>query len=142
MTEGTIKISATIDYGNYCTFDLTVATGWVRQSTSFFGYTDTFKDFGKSLMSFPMNTAHEVLFQEGKDEGYGPWFIAIKAYCHDHQGHTALHIIIDNQERLPLKCRLEFSILAEAASINNLGLKLLNWEIEQEHTIEWKAQIS
>lgn len=69
-------------------------------------------------------------------------FITIKSYCYDHQGHTALHIIIDNQEHLPHKYRLEFLILAEPASINKLGVSLFNWEIEQQQAIEWKAQTS
>jgi hypothetical protein len=53
-----------------------------------------------------------------------------------------LYIILDNQECLPHKCRIEFSIIAEAASINKLGLQLFNWKVEQQDTIEWKAQIS
>ncbi|GAB2454505.1 hypothetical protein GCM10011375_01990 [Hymenobacter qilianensis] len=142
MGDDSIVISASNHCDDYCTFDLTVSTSWVRQSISFLGYTDTFEDFGKSLMNFPNNTAHEVWFQEGKDEGYGPWYLSVKAYCYNDQGHTALHIIIDNQEPLPKKCRVEFSILAEAASINNLGCSLFNWEIKQQQTIEWKAQTS
>ncbi|MGY2131628.1 hypothetical protein ACW9KT_05345 [Hymenobacter sp. HD11105] len=142
MNKDSIQISASIDHDYDCTFDITVSTGFIRQSLSFFGYTDAFKEFGWALKGFPMNTTHEVMFQQGTDDGYGPGYLMIKAYCYDHQGHTALHIIIDNKERLPQKCRVEFSILAEAASINKLGLKLFSWEFEQQDTIEWKAQIS
>lgn len=142
MTEATIKIAASVDYDEYCTFEVTISKGTIETHLHFYGHSDTWKNFGAQLMAFPQDAAHKVMFQEGNDDNYGPWFLSIKAYCYDHQGHTALHIIMDNQERLPQKCRVEFSVLAEAASINKLGLILFNWEIKQQHTIEWKAQTS
>jgi hypothetical protein len=142
MQKGAIKIAANVDYEEYCTFDVTILKGAIETHLHFSGHTDTWKSFGEQLMNFPQNATHEVMFQEGRDEGYGPWFISIKAYCYNHQGHTALHLIMDNQERLPQKCRVEFSILAEAASINNLGARLFNWNVKQQDTITWKAQTS
>jgi hypothetical protein len=86
MENGFIVISATVDYGHYCMFNFTVSTDHIQQSLSLFGYTDTFDSFGKLLMDFPTDTAHEVLFQESRDDGKGPGYLSIKAYCYDNQG--------------------------------------------------------
>ncbi|MCC2546984.1 hypothetical protein LJY25_11050 [Hymenobacter sp. BT175] len=107
----------------------------------FDAYTDDWSEFGGKLMSFPKNPADSVVFEAGIDSsGYD--FLVLKAYCYDAAGHAAVSVLLDNNQDLPRRCRLEFSIPADAASINLLGSMLYNWKVEHSSELLWEAQIS
>ena len=146
MQNGIIKIKATKDYEDDCTFEVVVNTADVKVTASFWGYTDTLEEFGTALANFPATAQQRVRFQSGEDmETSYPYFL-LEAYCVSIFGHTALLVIIDNKESHPRKKRVEFSILAEVAALNEFGRRLLSLQTGlasgQEYSIEWEAQTS
>ncbi|MDO7885891.1 hypothetical protein [Hymenobacter cheonanensis] len=146
MQNGIIKIKATKDYDDDCTFEAVVNTADIKATASFWGYTDTLEEFGTALANFPATAQQRVRFQSGEDvEASYPYFL-LEAYCVSPLGHTALQVIIDNKEPHPRKKRVEFSILAEAAALNKFGKRLLSLQAglasEQEYSIEWEARTS
>lgn len=141
MTEGTIKIAASVDYDGDCTFDVTISKGTIETHIHFYGSTDAWKDFGEQLVIFPKRVEDSVVF-DATTNGFYMDSLLLKAYCYDAQGHTAISIITDNNYSDPDQCRLDFSVSAEAASTNHLGHLLLNWQVENESEIVWQAQTS
>lgn len=146
MQNGIIKIIATNDYGDDCTFEVAISTADIKATANFWGYTDALEEFGAALIKFPTNAQQRVRFQSGEDvETSYPYFL-LEAYCVSPLGHTALQVIIDNKELHPRKKRVEFSILAEVAALNEFGRKLLSLQTGlasgQEYSIEWEAQTS
>ena len=142
MKTGTIKIIGLTDYDDYCTYTVAVATEGLSASISFFGYGDEFRKFGEALVQFPFGSEQEVVYHFLEDTGQGPGFLLLKAYCVDPMGHTALQVIVDNCEKMPRKRRLEFSILAEPASLSELGKRLVGWDLRINESLEWEAQTS
>jgi len=144
MREGAVEIFASIE--NYfpvgdCEFDVIVSKGTIENHLQFYGDTDTWKAFGKQLTDFPQNAAECVVFDASHCGSYLDSLL-FEAYCYDAQGHAALRIVVDNNEDKQRRCKLDFSILAEAASINRLGYFLLNWQVENGSEIVWEAQTS
>ena len=144
MIGGTIKFAASIDYDGDCTFDVTISEGSIKTHVFFYGDSETWVTFGEALQAFPLQSQDVVVFEAGAPEfntqGYAA--ILLKVYCYNRQGHTAIQVIVDNNEPLPIKERVEFSILAEAASLNKLGIALANWQIENGTEIVWEARLS
>ena len=144
MSQGTVKITADVEKyepTSDCTFDVAIVRSDVRAQLYFYGYTDTWRKFGEQLAAFPLHIEDCLTFKIGDDESDCP-LLAITAYCYDAQGHAALRILTDNKETDPKRCKLEFSILAEVASINQLGSSLLSWKVENGSEIIWQAKIS
>ncbi|MBG8552623.1 hypothetical protein [Hymenobacter guriensis] len=142
MHSGKILIEASsVEDDGCCTFDVTITRGKIEAHMHFYGNTDAWKEFGRQLTNFPQNVADSHSFESGLNRRHTD-FMVLRAYCYDALGHTALQVLLDNNENLPAKCRLEFSLLAEAASINKLGLLLTNWQVEHDSNILWEAQTS
>ncbi|MFD1467530.1 hypothetical protein ACFQ48_04775 [Hymenobacter caeli] len=142
MKNGCVKFEGTSEYDGSCSFTVTIVTHDTSASADFWDYTDAFQDFGRALVDFPINSEQKVIFQSGKDDGTSYPFFLLEAYCISPLGDSALRVVVDNKEPLPRKRRVEFSILAEAASLNELGRKLVSWQIAEENTIDWEAQTS
>ena len=96
------------------------------------------KRIGEQLDSFPQSAVACIVFELGNVGSY----LMLEAYCYDVQGHAALRIVMANNEEAPCGERLEFSIVAEAASLNTLGRLLMNWQTENDTEITWQAQVS
>ncbi|QIL75718.1 hypothetical protein [Hymenobacter sp. HDW8] len=141
MKQGTIRISASVDYDGDCTFDVLISKGTIETHIHFYGDVDTWKSFGKQLIDFPQDISDYVVF-DARTTGFYIDSLLLKAYCYDAQGHAAIKILTDNNYPDPDQCRLDFAILTEVASINQLGLLLLNWQVENNSEIIWQAQIS
>jgi hypothetical protein len=141
MIEGQIKFVASVDYDGDVRFDVTISKGKIETHSHFYADVDTWKQFGEQLTTFPKNVADKEVF----DASYnGPYrdSLLLEAYCYNTQGHTAVRVSADNNEPPPNRCQLDFSIPAEAASINRLGQLLLNWQVENDSEIIWEAQTS
>lgn len=146
MRGGMLKFAASEVINGSCTSDVAISKGLIETHVSFYEYSNAWMTFGEALQTFPLQSQDVVTFKAGAPEpntnNQRRASILLKAYCYDHQGHTAIQIIVDNNEPLPVKERLELSIVAEAASLNSLGKLLANWRVETESEIVWKAQIS
>lgn len=136
-----IRFAASVDYDGDCTFDVTISKDKIETHIHFYGDTETWKAFGKQLTNFPQSAAECVVFDASRNDLYIDSLL-LEFYCYDAHGHAALRVVVDNNEDKHLRCRLDFAIFAEAASINLLGFLLLNWQVENGSGIVWEAQTS
>ena len=141
MKRSKIVVSVSIDYDGDCTFDIDIIRPDVNAHVYFYCDADTFAAFGKALIAFPQSATDTVSFevgQAGHPSSFG--YLLINAYCASPAGHTALKIIVDNNEEGAVHHRFEFSIPSEAAAINKLGVLLANWQMKTNPHIVWKAE--
>lgn len=144
MLQGSISISASVDEyddDGMCTFFVTVQKGALEVRARFFGNVDSWKGFGQALLEFPKTPTDYVFFHSGTDSVYDEKLF-LKAYAYGSPTHTALSITIDHQTEPPNDFRIQFSISAEAASLNRLGRLLVNWEVNNTSKIYWQALTS
>ena len=140
MKKSKLLFSASIDHATHCSFDVDIIRPDVKAHVYFYGNTDTFATFGKALIAFPQSATDTVLFEAGQKGHSSFGYLLIKAYCTSPAGHTALKIIAENNEDGAAHYRFEFSIAAEAASINKLGALLANWQVKNTPQLVWKAE--
>lgn len=125
-----------VDFG-YCYFNITIQFNGIHTHAHFHDDIDVWKDFGNRLQEFPQTIIAKEAFYVEMDMKFG-----LSALCYDYQGHTAIQVFVDNRDIVPGPYRLEFSIPAEAASINKLGRILTGWSVEDNSEIVWQAQTS
>ena len=141
MKRSKIVFSVDVDHDGDCVFDIDIIRPDVKSYVYFYGDVGTFADFGKALMTFPKSATDAVIFevgQVGHPSSFG--YLLVKAYCASPAGHTALKIVVDNNEERAAHHRFEFSIASEAAAINKLGAMLSNWQMKTNPQIVWKAE--
>ncbi len=104
----------------------------------FYGNMATWKWFGKRLIAFSQTTKDYVLFDTPSYAAQ----LTLKSYCYDPLGHAAIQVVFHINEAHPYRCRLDFSLPAEVASINKLGQLLSGWQISDGSQIIWQAVTS
>ena len=139
--RGEIRFAASVDYDDDCMFEVVVSQGTIESRSHFYGHTDTWKEFGRRLIAFPGDITEHVVFETGQRHSNFA-YLSLRAYCYDPRGHAAVKVIADNNDADPYRCKVEFSIPTEVASINKLGQCLLNWQIKNHAEIVWRAQTS
>lgn len=143
MNQGKLKVAAIVEgwfpIGD-CEFEVTISKGSLEYSLPFYGNCDDWKAFAERLLRFPIDVNDQTHFEIGSPQS-SMWLMLV-AYCYDEKGHTALRVVMNKNEDEPHRCQLAFSIPAEAASINQLGLLLLNWHASNGSEIIWEAQTS
>ena len=117
-------------------FDVTIRHLGMILRCSFLQESGAWQEFGAELSHFPLNTAATIFFEQATP------YLRLQAYCYDHLGHTALRIWLENQEPDPDGSKFEFSIPAEAASLNQLGKLLAGWQLHDTPELLWQAQTS
>jgi hypothetical protein len=61
-------------------------------------------------------------------------------FCHEHNGHSAIHVIVDNNGKRPYTNKNEFYITTVPASLNKLGRLLKDWNPTTKKEIIWTAE--
>ena len=142
MLEQRIKISSlAIDEGDYTIqFQIELTNGVNSTSIDFYGYAVEFQDFANELCSFPKSIDTEIKYELGEQGEKWAYYILLRVFCYENNGHTAFQIKIDNNRIEPHKSNSEFYILTVPASINKLGQKLKNWNPKDEKEIKWTAE--
>ncbi len=142
MSEQQIKISLlTIDNGDdIMHFQMDLTNGVNSTSIDFYGDADEFQDFANELCSFPKTIDTEIKYELGKQGEKWAYYILLRVFCYENNGHTALQIKIHKNGTEPYKSHSEFYILTVPASINNFGQKLKNWNPKINNEIEWTAE--
>lgn len=142
MLEQRIKISLlAIDEGDdTIQFQIELTNGVNSTSIDFYGYADEFQNFANELCSFPKSIDTEIKYELGEQGQKWAYYILLRVFCYENNGHTAIQIKIDNNRIEPHKSNSEFYILTVPASINKLGQKLKNWNPKTEKEIEWTAE--
>ena len=142
MLKQEIKISVlAIDEGDdTIQFQLEVSNGINSTSQDFYGYADNFKEFAIGLLSFPKTISDKVKYQLGEIGQRSAYYILLEVFCYESNGHSAIHIIVDNNGKRPYTNKSEFYITTVPASLNKLGKLLNDWNPMDEKEILWKAE--
>jgi hypothetical protein len=107
-------------------------------SLEFYDYPGTFHEFAQKLISFPVSIDDEITFETG--ENRPPYYMLMRAFCYERNGHTAIQIIMDNHQPCPDMVKTEFYISTIPASINTLGELLFNWDPKKDEELVWEVQ--
>jgi len=142
MLKQEIKISVLdIDKGDdTIQFQVEVTNGISSASVDFYGYADNFKEFATGLLSFPKTINDTVKYELGEIGERWAYYILLDVFCYESNGHSAIHVIVDNNGKKPYTNKNEFYIRTVPASINHLGELLNDWNPTTEKEIKWTAE--
>lgn len=143
MIRGELIISASTDFDGDTSFDVSIRLGALQIQVYFWGEADWFRQFGEGLSAFPASIDDVIEFEVGQIKPPSHQnYLLIRAYCYDGSGHSALKIIMHNNEPEPHALYTEFSIPTEAAALNTLGNRLKNWQPSERPELVWETQIN
>ena len=137
-----IKISTlAIDEGDDTIhYQLEVPNGINSTTQDFYGYADNFNEFANGLLSFPKTITDKVKYELGERGERWAYYILLDVFCYENNGHSAIHVVIDNNGKRPNTNKSEFYITTVPASLNKLGQILLDWNPTKEKEITWTAE--
>jgi len=137
-----IKISViSIDEGDdTIQFQIQVSNGISSTSQDFYGYADTFKEFATGLLSFPKTITEQVKYELGESGERWAYYILLEVFCYDNNGHSAIHVVVDNNGKIPYTNKSEFHIATVPALLNKFGQLLIDWNPMTEKEITWTAE--
>lgn len=134
MSKQRIKIYVIDDIFEEYRFEIT--NGINTTAIEVFSEVEWFKELGNALCAFPNSIEDSVEF----DFGGANRSLALKVYCYEWRGQTALQIEVQNNLPAPDSYVSRFSIKTVPASINNLGQMLLDWDPYSYGRVEWIAE--
>ena len=137
-----IKIAVlSIDEGDdTIQFQIEVTNGISSTSQEFYCYADNFKGFATGLLSFPKTITDSIKYELGESGERWAYYILLNVFCYDNNGHSAIHVILDNNGKRPYTNKSEFYITTVPASLNKLGQLLNDWNPITEKEITWTAE--
>jgi len=91
-----IKISVLQIDNEEIQFQIELTNGISSSSLDFYGYADEFKAFATGLISFPITISDNIVYELGENIEKWAYYMLLKVYCYEANGHTAIQIIIDN----------------------------------------------
>ena len=130
------NLSSDPDDLNY--FEIALTNGICKVTVPLYAI-DELKKFGQQLINFPITIEDVVFFQDGQDGEEWAYYLTLKAFCYDSNGHVALQINGKSTGDIVTRYQATFSLLCEAASINRLGLQITNWLLKTDKRLIWKS---
>ena len=126
MKTGKIIFTTRVDYFGEGPCDITIVKDKLEAHVYLFADAAMWRNFGRELIDFPRHADERVTLDASR---YDPFrdSLFLEAYCYDPQGHTALRVVVGNNQDAPYGYKLDFSIPAEAASLNQLGQLFLRY---------------
>ena len=122
-------------------FEIVISNESNLASISFEGQPDIFKKFAEELLTFPKKMDSEIKF-EYQFKGY--YSILLRVFCHNINGHVALHVKVSSSGYRPREeiyhNSSEFYILTVPVLINQLGELLKKWNPITENEMIWTAE--
>ena len=142
MVTQEIKISVvSIDEGDdTIQFQIEATNGISSTSIDIYGYADNFKEFANGLLSFPKTINDKVKYELGEIGERWAYYILLDVFCYENNGHSAIHIIVDNNGKRPYTNKSEFYITTVPASLNKFGQLLHDWNPMTEKEINWTSE--
>lgn len=142
MLKQEIKISViSIDEGDdTIQFQIEISNGIISASQDFYGYADIFTEFASGLLSFPKTINDKVKYELGEVGERWAYYILLDVFCYETNGHSAIHVILDNNGKRPYTNKSEFYITTVPASLNKFGQLLKDWNPITEKEIKWTAE--
>lgn len=115
---------------DYELLELKIEAGNGINSTSIDFYTEEkeLKAFATKLTTFPKTIDDKIKYEVGEIKaGSGWYYLLLEVFCFERNGHSAIRVIVDNNEDIPYTNKTEFYITTVPASINHLGSMLNGW---------------
>ena len=140
MLKQVIKIKALNIDNEEIQFQIDLSNGINTTSIDFYGYADEFDNFANELLTFPKTIDSEAKYELGEQGEKWAYFILMRVFCYEKNGHSAIHIIVDNNGKQPYTNKTEFYIMTVPASLNELGQLLKSWNPKTQNEILWTAE--
>jgi hypothetical protein len=121
-------------------FHIEISNGITFASLDFYGYADNFKEFAGKLLSFPKTIKDNVKYELGEVGERWAYYILLDVFCYESNGHSAVHVVVDNNGKRPYTNKSEFYISTVPASLNRFGQLLYSWNPLTEKEILWTAE--
>lgn len=121
-------------------YQIKVANGINSTTQEFYSYADNFKEFATRLLSFPKTITDNVKYELGESGERWAYYILLDVFCYENNGHSAIHVVVDNNGKQPYTNKSEFYITTVPASLNKLGQLLLDWNPTTVKEIRWTAE--
>lgn len=119
--------------------ELVVSNGNFSGSTDIYCSVDDLSEIGKALRYFPAKVGDEYRYEYGsenpKERCYR--YFLLRAYTTDSVGHCAIQFVINQNTVEPYEGVCRFSIVADAAAINRLGLLFEKFSELQNLEFKW-----
>jgi hypothetical protein len=114
-----------------------ITNGIFTGSIGLFCNVEDIRKIGEVLTRFPTRPGDEYIYEYGSEESKSNCYFALRAYTTDKVGHCALQFILDNYRDEPGEGKCQFSIRADAGSIQGLGKMLVRFADLQHLQLEW-----
>ena len=104
--------------------EFVVSNGNFGGSTDIYCGVEEIKELGKALQKFPATVGDDYRYEYGSEKPEDRFYryFLLRAYTTDSVGHCAVQFIINQNSGEPDEGVCRFSIKAEPASINHLGV--------------------
>ncbi len=110
----------------------------------FYCNTEDLKMIGKALQNFPSKIGDEYRYEVGSENSKDRWYMyfLLRVYTIDSVGHCAVQFAMNKNTSEPYEGTCRFSIQADAASINRLGVLFEKFSRLEDFEFEWSPQLS
>jgi hypothetical protein len=92
-------------------------------------YPETFSQFGQSLIGFPNSISHEVKFEVGSTDPTYAHHLLLRAFVYDGVGHCAFEFKAESRGNSLASSSVRFAVPIEAASLNEMGRRIVAWSL-------------
>jgi len=92
-------------------------------------YPETFLQFGQALTDFPNSISHEVKLELGSTDPNYAEHLLLRAFVYDGAGHSAVEFKAESRGDSLASSSVRFAVPTEAASLNEMGRKIVAWSL-------------
>ena len=123
--------------------DFFVSNGNFSGNTDFYCNAEDLTKIGRALKDFPSKIGDEYCYEIGsenpKDRCYV--YFLLRVYTINSVGHCAVQFVINKNAVEPYEGSCRFSIQADAASINRLGVLFEKFSKLENFEFEWSPKL-
>lgn len=120
-----------------------VSNGNFRGNAGIYCNTEDLKTIGQALRNFPSKIDDEYRYELGSENPEDRWhlYFLMRVYTIDSVGHCAIQFAININAVEPHEGACRFSIQADAASINRLGVLFEKFSKLEDFEFEWSPEL-
>lgn len=120
-----------------------VSNGSFSGNVDFYCNAEDLKTIGRALQNFPSKIDDEYRYELGSENPQDRWYMyfLLRAYTINSLGHCAIQFAINKNTVEPHEGICRFSIEADAASINRLGVLFQRFSKLEDFEFEWSPKL-
>lgn len=120
--------------------EISASNGFFAGTTDIYCAVQDLAEIASGLKSFPKSVPDEYRYEHGSEDPALRCYryLSLRAYTTVAAGHAALQIKINSNTIQPNEGMCEFSIKAEAAAINRLGVLLEEFSKLAHLELQWR----